>query len=93
LDSLSDGMVGSAISSLLIAELTSIAGDRNHYGVNNKPVTVFIDEAAEVLNDPFVQLLNKGRGAGLRLTVATRALPILPRAPAARTRPLRCWRI
>jgi conjugal transfer pilus assembly protein TraD len=36
-----------------------------------KPVNVFIDEAAEVVNDPFIQLLNKGRGAGLRLTVAT----------------------
>ena len=73
LDSLSDGMVGSAIGSLLIAELTSIAGDRYNYGVNNKPVSVFIDEAAEVMNDPFVQLLNKGRGAGLRLTVATQS--------------------
>jgi conjugal transfer pilus assembly protein TraD len=73
LDSLSDGMVGSAIGSLLIAELTSIAGDRYNYGVNNKPVSVFIDEAAEVMNDPFVQLLNKGRGARLRVTVATQS--------------------
>jgi hypothetical protein len=23
---------------------------------------VFVDEAAEVVNDPFIQLLNKGRG-------------------------------
>ncbi|MCF7990921.1 MAG: conjugative transfer system coupling protein TraD [Thiohalocapsa sp.] len=73
LDSLSDGMVGSAIGSLLIAELTSIAGDRYNYGVNNKPVCVFIDEAAEVMNDPFVQLLNKGRGARLTVTVATQS--------------------
>jgi conjugal transfer pilus assembly protein TraD len=73
LDSLSDGMVGSAIGSLLIAELTSIAGDRYNYGVNNKPVSVFIDEAAEVMNDPFVQLLNKGRGARLMVTVATQS--------------------
>jgi len=73
LDSLSDGMVGSAIGSLVIAELTAIAGDRYNYGVNNKPVGVFIDEAAEVMNDPFVQLLNKGRGARLRVTVATQS--------------------
>ena len=73
LDALSDGMVGSAIGSLLIAELTSIAGDRYNYGVNNKPVSVFIDEAAEVMNDPFVQLLNKGRGARLTVTVATQS--------------------
>ncbi|WP_453888750.1 conjugative transfer system coupling protein TraD [Thiorhodovibrio frisius] len=73
LDSLSDGMVGSAIGSLLIAELTSMAGDRYNYGVKNHSVSVFIDEAAEVMNDPFVQLLNKGRGAGLRVTVATQS--------------------
>ena len=41
LDAPSDGMVGSAIGSLLIAELTSIAGDRYNDGVNNKPVSVF----------------------------------------------------
>jgi len=48
-----------------------VAGDRYNYGVNLTPVNVFIDEAAEVVNDPFIQLMNKGRGAGLRLTVAT----------------------
>jgi len=73
LDALSDGLVGSAIGSLLIAELTAIAGDRYNYGVNNKPVSVFIDEAADVMNDPFVQLLKKGRGARLTVTVATQS--------------------
>jgi conjugal transfer pilus assembly protein TraD len=71
LDSLSDTMVGSAIGSILVADLAAVAGDRYNYGVGLKPVNVFIDEAAEVVNDPFIQLLNKGRGAGLRLTVAT----------------------
>jgi conjugal transfer pilus assembly protein TraD len=54
-----------------VADLAAVAGDRYNYGVNLKPVNVFIDEAAEVVNDPFIQLLNKGRGAGLRLTIAT----------------------
>ncbi len=71
LDALSDSMVGSAIGSILVADLAAVAGDRYNYGVNLTPVNVFIDEAAEVVNDPFIQLLNKGRGAGLRLTVAT----------------------
>ena len=71
LDALSDHMVGSAIGSILVADLAAVAGDRYNYGVNLTPVNVFIDEAAEVVNDPFIQLLNKGRGAGLRLTVAT----------------------
>jgi hypothetical protein len=71
LDALSDSMVGGAIGSILVADLAAVAGGRYNYGVSLTPVNVFIDEAAEVVNDPFIQLLNKGRGAGLRLTVAT----------------------
>lgn len=71
LDSLTDNMVGSAIGSLLLSDLAAVAGDRYNYGLNNLPVNVFVDEAAEVLNDPMIQLLNKGRGALLRLIVAT----------------------
>jgi conjugal transfer pilus assembly protein TraD len=71
LDSLSDGMVGSAIGSILLADLASVAGDRYNYGVNNRPVNLFVDEAAEVINDPCIQLLNKGRGARIRMAIAT----------------------
>ena len=34
-------------------------------------VNLFIDEAAEVVCGPFLQLLNKGRGANFKLFVAT----------------------
>lgn len=71
LDSLSDGMVGSALGSLILADLASVAGKRYNYGVNNRPVNVFVDEAAEVINDPCIQLLNKGRGALIRMVIAT----------------------
>lgn len=71
LDSLSDGLVGSAIGSLVLADLASVAGNRYNFGIDNQPVNLYVDEAAEVVNEPFIQLLNKGRGAGLRLTVAT----------------------
>lgn len=71
LDSLSDGMVGSAIGSILLADLAAVAGDRYNYGVSDRPVNVFVDEAAEVINDPFIQVLNKGRGAKIRLFIAT----------------------
>ncbi|OSZ33081.1 conjugal transfer protein [Alcaligenes faecalis] len=71
LDSLSDGIVGSAIGSLALSDATSVSGNRYNYGVDNTPVNIYVDEAAEVLNDPFIQLLNKGRGAGFRLTIAT----------------------
>ena len=59
LDSLTDNMVGSALGSIFLSDLTAVAGDRYNYGVNNLPVNIFVDEAAEVINDPFIQLLNK----------------------------------
>jgi conjugal transfer pilus assembly protein TraD len=71
LDSLSDAMVGAALGSILLADLTAVAGDRYNYGVGLRPVNIFIDEAPEVLNDPLIQLLNKGAGAHLRLVLAT----------------------
>lgn len=74
LDSLTDNMVGSAIGSLLLSDLTAVAGDRYNFGVDNRMVNIFVDEAAEVLNDPFIQLLNKGRGAKIRLFVATQTI-------------------
>lgn len=71
LDSLTDNMVGAALGSLFLSDLTAVAGDRYNYGVDNRPVNLFVDEAAEVINKPFIQLLNKGRGARIRLYVAT----------------------
>lgn len=74
LDSLTDSMVGSAMGSIFLSDLTSVAGDRYNYGVDNETVNIFVDEAAEVINEPFIQLLNKGRGARIRLFVATQTL-------------------
>jgi conjugal transfer pilus assembly protein TraD len=72
LDNLADATVGSAIGSILLADMTAVAGDRYNYGVDNqKKINVFIDEAAEVINQPTIQLLNKGRGAGFRMFIAT----------------------
>lgn len=74
LDSLSDGTVGSAIGSIMLADLTAVAGDRYNYSKDFKPVNIFIDEAAEIINPPTIQMLNKGRGAGFRLFIATQTL-------------------
>lgn len=72
LDSLADATVGSAIGSVMLADMTAVAGDRYNYGLDEKKViNVFVDEAAEVINGPTIQLLNKGRGAGFKLYVAT----------------------
>ncbi len=71
LDSLSDGMVGSALGSIFLADLTAAAGDRYNFGSNPKEVFVFVDEASEVATDTFIQLLNKSRGSGIRVVLAT----------------------
>lgn len=74
LDTLSNPVVGSALGSLLLSDLAAVAGNRYNYSADNPPINLFIDEAAEVVNAPFIQLLNKGRGAGLRLWLATQTL-------------------
>lgn len=72
LDSLADSTVGSAIGSIMLADLAAVAGDRYNYGIDSlMPVNLFIDEAAEVLNKPAIQLMNKGGGADFRVTIAT----------------------
>lgn len=74
LDALSDGPAAGMIGSLLLSDLTAVAGERYNAGLLNAPVHVFIDEASEVINEPAIQLLNKGRGAGIRMTIATQTL-------------------
>ncbi|MDE3022046.1 MAG: conjugative transfer system coupling protein TraD [Pseudomonadota bacterium] len=95
LDSLSDKTVGSAIGSLLLADLASVAGAIYNYGDPAVPggldkprtspgirprIKVFIDEAAECINNPLIQLLNKGRGAGFELDLAMQTLADLSAA-------------
>jgi len=71
LDSLSDSMVGSAIGSIVLSDLTAVAGDRYNYSLSNNRVNLFVDETAEVVNLPLIQTLNKGRGAGYCAYLAT----------------------
>lgn len=75
LDSLSDSMVGQAVGSIFMADATSLAGARYNYHEGEiTPVALFIDEAHEAVAEPMIQALNKGRGAGFRMTLATQTL-------------------
>lgn len=75
LDSLSDAMVGSAIGSIFLADLAAVGGERYNFGPEVPDrVNIFVDEAAETVNDQLIQLLNKGRGAGMALYVATQTI-------------------
>lgn len=76
LDSLSDSTVGSAIGSILLADIVAVAGSRYNYDDSgNRGVSIYVDEAAEVVNGPFIQLLNKGRGARFACTFAAQTKP------------------
>jgi conjugal transfer pilus assembly protein TraD len=75
LDTLADSIVGSAVGSLFLADLTSVAAARYASEQTNlPPVSVFVDEAAEMINDAFIQNLNKGRGAGFELYIASQTI-------------------
>lgn len=74
LNSLSDSTVASAIGSIMLADLAATAGAIYNYATEKKRVCIFVDEASEVVNDPFIQILNKGRGAGFQTTVATQTI-------------------
>jgi conjugal transfer pilus assembly protein TraD len=75
LDTLADSIVGSAVGSLFLADLTSVAAARYASEASNlPPVSVFVDEAAEMINDAFIQNLNKGRGAGFELCIASQTI-------------------
>lgn len=76
LDSLANKTISSAVGSLYLSDLTSVAASIYNYSENPGANKIFliIDEASEVLNDPFVQLANKARGSGFVLITATQTI-------------------
>lgn len=81
LDTLSNRVVGQAFGAILLAEIAALTGQIYNYGGEKKdgrtvyqPVNVLIDEAAETINEPFIQVLNKARGANIRAYVAVQTV-------------------
>lgn len=75
LDTLSDEIVGRSLGQLLLADLTALAGANYNFGYKSGGfINIFVDEASEVVSEKLIQLLNKGRGAGFRLFVATQTI-------------------
>jgi conjugal transfer pilus assembly protein TraD len=70
-------MVAAAIGSIILADFASVAGAIYNSGKKPGRISMFVDEAAEVVNVPFIQILNKGRGAGFQVVMATQTLPDL----------------
>lgn len=77
LDSLTDLTVASSIGSMLLSDLTAVAGDRYNFEDISKKgkIYLYVDEAAECLNSQLLMLLNKGRGALISARLATQTIP------------------
>jgi conjugal transfer pilus assembly protein TraD len=75
LNSLADAAIGSAVGSILLADMASFAGRVYNYEEeeNMRRINIFVDEAAEVVNGSLIQILNKARGAKFRVFMATQA--------------------
>lgn len=74
LSSMADPVVGAAIGSILEADLAAFAGARYDAHDTKPVVNLLVDEVAEVTNAQLTQLMNKGGGAGVRVTIATQTL-------------------
>lgn len=73
LDSMTDSVTASAISTLILADISAVAGSRYNYADRSElaeRTELIIDETGEIISLPLVTLLNKARGSGLRIIVA-----------------------
>ena len=60
LDALPDATVAGALGSIILADLTAYAGkryNRGESGTDVKAVSLFVDETANVINGPMIELL------------------------------------
>ncbi len=79
LDALTDADVASAVGAAMFADLTSLAGKRYNEAAAtgspiSQPIRIYADELSELLGKEFIQMVNKGRGAGLCITAFAQSL-------------------
>ncbi len=73
LDSLPDPSVASAIGALSLADLAARAGMRYNLG-SYRRIALFVDEVSNVINQPLIEILNKGAEGGIFTTCAMQTL-------------------
>lgn len=76
LDSLANKTISSAVGSMLLSDATSVAASFYNYGGEHK-IFLIVDEASEVVNDPYIAMLNKSAGAGFINIAAIQTIPDL----------------
>ncbi len=78
LDSLPDPAVASAIGAIFLADLAALAGIRYNLG-GDRRISLFVDEISNVINQPLIEILNKGAEGGIYTTCAMQTLADLAR--------------
>jgi conjugal transfer pilus assembly protein TraD len=73
LDSLPDPSVASSIGALALADLAARAGMRYNLG-GYRRISLFVDEVSNVINQPLIEILNKGAEGGIFTTCAMQTL-------------------
>jgi conjugal transfer pilus assembly protein TraD len=73
LDALPDPSVASAIGALALADLAARAGMRYNLG-GYRRIALFVDEVSNVINQPLIEILNKGAEGGIYTTCAMQTL-------------------
>lgn len=74
LDALPDPAVGGALGAILLADLAALAGMRYNLDAPQPRLSLFVDEIADVINQPLIQILNKGAESGITTTCAMQTL-------------------
>lgn len=73
LDSLPDPSVASAIGALALADLAARSGMRYNLGGYHR-ITLGVDEVSNVINQPLIEILNKGAEGGISCILAMQTL-------------------
>jgi conjugal transfer pilus assembly protein TraD len=79
LDSLPDPAVASAIGAIFLADLAALAGMRYNSGRRGPRISLFVDEVSNVINQPLIEILNKGAESGIYATCAMQTFADLAR--------------
>ena len=77
LDSMPNPTVASTLAGIWLADLANIAGRRYNLGLsalNSRRISLFVDEVANVINVPLIEILNKGAESGIATTCAMQTI-------------------
>jgi len=88
LGSLLGSETSSAVAKTALLDLQSYVGARYAYAKGQGPIWLFIDELGDVVTSEFVGLLNKSRGAGLRIVACGQTAADLEASLGSRARAL-----